>query len=187
MKYIEYNLPIFKEKEKADLNLYSEKMAEAIKTQIDKFGNPIIFKGTVDTMEELNNLTDIEAGNIYRVTNENKNYIYNGTSWTEYSDNVDINILELKSHKYTLKITTTTSNGAELTLPCYYKVGQDVLDVYLNGERLLLSSDDGGTDGHYREVGDSNSISNKIKITSDWSLAIGDYFEFVVRGEYSGT
>lgn len=185
MKYIEYNLPIFKEKEKADLNLYSEKMAEAIKTQIDKFGNPIIFKGTVDTMEELNNLTDIEAGNIYRVTNENKNYIYNGTSWTEYSDNVDINILELKSHKYTLKITTTTSSGAEITLPCYYKVGQDVLDVYLEDERLIKSSDETGTDGHYVEVGEADSISNTIKITSDWAVEAGMTFEFVVRGEYS--
>ncbi len=184
MKYIEYNLPIFKEKEKADLNLYSEKMAEAIKTQIDKFGNPIIFKGSVDTMEELNNLTDIEAGNIYRVTNENKNYIYNGTSWTEYSDNVDINILELKSHKYTLKITTTTSNGAELTLPCYYKVGQDVLDVYIEDERLIKSSDEAGTDGHYVEVGEADSISNKIKITTDWAVEAGMTFEFVVRGEY---
>lgn len=59
------------------------------------------------------------------------------------------------------------------------------MDVFFNGERLLLSSDDAGTDGHYREVGIANSISNIIKTTTDWSCDNGDYFEFVVRGEYS--
>lgn len=185
MKYIDYNIPIFKDKEKADLNLYSEEMAKAIKEQIEKFGNPIIFKGTVDTIEELNTLTNIEAGNIYSVINENKNYIYNGTSWVEYSDNIDINILEKKQHKYYLSITTAVAAGGTVTLPSYYKVGQGVLDVFLNGERLSLSSDDAGTDGHYREVGDTDSISNQIKITTDWSLEVGDYLDLVVRGEYN--
>lgn len=187
MKYIDYNIPIFKDKEKADLNLYSEEMAKAIKEQIEKFGNPIIFKGTVDTIEELNTLTNIEAGNIYSVINENKNYIYNGTSWVEYSDNIDINILEKKQHKYYLSIATAISAGGIVTLPCYYKVGQSVLDVFLNGERLLLSSDDAGTDGHYREVGTANSISNKIKTTTDWTLEAGDVLDFVVRGDFNAT
>lgn len=91
----------------------------------------------------------------------------------------------LKPHKYTLSITETTSSGAEITLPCNYKVGQDVLDVYLEDERLIKSSDAAGTDGHYVEVGTINSISNKIKITNDWAVEAGMTFEFVVRGEYS--
>lgn len=86
---------------------------------------------------------------------------------------------------YFYKITSNIPAGAEVTIPCYYKVGKGTLDVYLNGERLILSSDNAGTDGHYREVGTANSISNKIKTTTDWSLDVGDYFEFVVRGEYS--
>ena len=89
------------------------------------------------------------------------------------------------THKYTLSITETTSAGAEITLPCYYKVGQDVLDVYLEDERLIKSSDEAGTDGHYVEVGEADSISNKIKITSGWAVEAGMTFEFVVRGEYS--
>lgn len=91
----------------------------------------------------------------------------------------------LVTHKYCLKITSAVTAGTEVTIPCYYKVGQAVLDVYLNGERLLLSSDDAGTDGHYCEVGEADSISNQIKITTDWTLEAGDYFDFVVRGEYS--
>ena len=75
--------------------------------------------------------------------------------------------------------------GAEVTLPCYYQVGQEVLDVYLDTERLALSSDDAGTDGHYREIGDADSISNKIKTTTDWQLETGDILTLVVRGEYN--
>ena len=36
MKQIEYELPVFTDSDKADLNLYSSKMAEALKTQTDK-------------------------------------------------------------------------------------------------------------------------------------------------------
>lgn len=36
MKTIDYDLPIFEDSDKADLNLYSEKMAEAVKKQITK-------------------------------------------------------------------------------------------------------------------------------------------------------
>lgn len=89
------------------------------------------------------------------------------------------------THKYKLTVSTTTSSGAEITLPTYYKVGQDVLDVYLEDERLIKSSDEAGTDGHYVEVGEADSISNKIKITTDWAVEAGMTFEFVVRGEYS--
>ena len=91
----------------------------------------------------------------------------------------------LLTHKYKLTVSKTTSVGAEITLPAYYKVGQDVLDVYLEDERLIKSSDEAGTDGHYVEVGEADSISNKIKITTDWAVEAGMTFEFVVRGEYS--
>ena len=93
----------------------------------------------------------------------------------------------LLTSTYYLKINADTTAGQEITIPCYYKVAEDVLDVYLNGERLLKSTDDAGTDGHYREVGDSGSISNKIKTTTDWNLEKGDVLDLVVRGEYNDT
>ena len=37
MQKIEYNLPVFKDGDIADLNEYSKQLAEAIKVQIDKF------------------------------------------------------------------------------------------------------------------------------------------------------
>lgn len=100
---------------------------------------------------------------------------------------IKADIKEKQAFKYILEITADKTAGQEITLPCYYKVGEEVLDVYLNGERLLKSSDDSGTDGHYREIGDSGSISNKIKSTTDWTLDQGDILDLVVRGEYNGT
>lgn len=94
---------------------------------------------------------------------------------------------DILTYKYYLEIDSDKTAKQEITLPCYYKVGEEVLDVYLNGERLLKSSDDAGTDGHYREVGTTGSISNKIKTTTDWNLEEGDVLDLAVRGEYNAT
>ena len=96
-------------------------------------------------------------------------------------------IEDILTYKYSLEIDSDKTEGQEITLPCYYKVGEEVLDVYLNGERLIRSTDESGTDGHYCEIGDTGSISNKIKTTTDWNLETGDVLDLVVRGEYNGT
>lgn len=94
-------------------------------------------------------------------------------------------VKDVVEHKYFLQLTVAVAKGGTITLPCYYKVGTHCLDVYYMGELLTISSDDAGTDGHYREIGEANTVSNQIKTTSDWGCDVGEYFEFVVRGEYS--
>lgn len=85
------------------------------------------------------------------------------------------------SNKHTLTIETATTGEQEMTIPCYYKVGIDCLDVFYNGNRLVK-------DLHYQEVGDNNTLSNKIKIgNDDYTIDVGDVFEFVVRTYYSET
>lgn len=91
MNYIDYNIPIFDDDDEADLNKYSNKMAQAIKEQVDKFGNPLIFKGTVSTIQNFPD--NAQPGWIYNVTSENKNYIFNGEDWFVYSENFDVSNL----------------------------------------------------------------------------------------------
>jgi hypothetical protein len=91
----------------------------------------------------------------------------------------------IKEFSILVKITADTAKGAIVTLSKKYKVGAGVLDVYLNGERLIKSSDEAGTDGHYTEVGTAGATSNQIKLTTDWNLSSGDYLEIIVRGEWS--
>ena len=101
------------------------------------------------------------------------------------NENRQVKAEQLTQHTYNLILTENVVAGGEITLPFYYKVGANVLQVYYMGQLLLLSSDDAGTDGHYREVGTSGSLSNKIKLTMDWSAETGEYFKFVVKGVYS--
>lgn len=91
----------------------------------------------------------------------------------------------IKEFSILVKITADTAKGATVTLSKKYKVGAGVLDIYLNGERLIKSSDEAGTDGHYVEVGEAGAVSNQIKLTTDWNLSSGDYLEIVTRGEWS--
>ena len=100
------------------------------------------------------------------------------------NENRQVKAEQLTQHTYNLILDENIAAGGEITLPFYYKVGANVLQVYYMGQLLLLSSDDAGTDGHYREVGEADSISNKIKLTTDWSADKGEYFKFVVKGAY---
>lgn len=132
------------------------------------------FKTSLEGITEFKDMrTYVDFKSIYKVINNHIKEIDDGS------------IFSLKSHNYKLIITEDKEAGEEIEIPCKYKVGADVLDVYLNGERLIKSSDDIGTDGHYCEVGDSGSVSNKIKSTNDWSLENADILEIVVRGEWS--
>ena len=127
------------------------------------------------------------------VTINEENYIVNPavyegpTPFTAQNINkLQSNIEEsVETYIYNLVLATNVAAGGEITLPFYYKVGANVLQVYYMGLLLLLSSDDAGTDGHYREVGTSGSLSNKIKLTTDWSAEQGEYFKFVVKGVYT--
>lgn len=127
------------------------------------------------------------------VTIEEKNY---PVTPAKYSGKIPLsgpNLMKLQNniensveeYIYNLVLNSNIDLGGEITLPFKYKVGANVLQVYYMGQLLLQSSDDVGTDGHYREVGEADSISNKIKLTSDWSAETGEYFKFVVKGVYS--
>lgn len=91
MRRTDYNLPIFEDSDMGNLNVWTEETAEALKVQIDKFGFPLVYKGTVATLEDL---PESDVGSIYSVTSENKNYVWNGTDWIEYSPTLDLSYLK---------------------------------------------------------------------------------------------
>lgn len=55
---------------------------------------------------------------------------------------------------------TTIVNEYEIILPIKYIVGNNLLSLYWNGERLVKATDT--KDGHYKEVGAEGQVSNKI-------------------------
>lgn len=126
------------------------------------------------------------------VTINGQNYLVTPAVWQGKTPLSALNLNKMQSnientvegYTYNLILTANVNAGGEITLPFYYKVGANVLQVYYMGLLLLLSSDDAGTNGHYREVGTADSLSNKIKLTTDWSAEQGEYFKFVVKGVY---
>lgn len=107
----------------------------------------------------------------------------NATNLNKLQKNVE-NEFTTKNAKLT--ITEDTTKGANVTIPLKYKVGTYCLDIFVNGEKLIpCSTYDDNSTGHYSEVGDKNTVSNTIKLTSDWNLSSGDYLEIMVRGEWS--
>lgn len=85
MRRIEYDLPVFEGSDKVKMNEYTADLADKLKVQIDRFGNPLTYKGKVETLNDLpENAT---PGWIYTITSINKNYVYSADEeeWVEYS------------------------------------------------------------------------------------------------------
>lgn len=170
-------------------SLSTNDFTDGYKKKIDSMQTLYRFKGTVDTINDLSTIENVNIGDVYKCSADLKDYVWNGTDWVDIGRDVDFTSLlgEIKFYRYKIKMEENSTLGAEIILPFNYKAGQGVLDVYLNGEKLVLSTDDLGTDGHYREVGKKDSITNKVKITMDWRLETEDILEVVVRGDYSET
>lgn len=93
----------------------------------------------------------------------------------------DIQSLNNKTtiNRYTVTTNAAIAENTDYTIPGNYKVGANVLEVYYMGEKLVKGV-------HYIEVGNNNSISNKIQFYN-WgqSVPVGVTLEFIVRGVYS--
>ena len=96
----------------------------------------------------------------------------------------------IATHKYNMVINEVYEKETNITIPCYYKVGADVLDVIYCGSKLVLGQD-------YNEIGNTGEVSNIIQfLDSVGDLDMSDVegfedftetLEFVVRGEYNAS
>lgn len=109
--------------------------------------------------DEVHKITADNVNEIKEVVNENADYIV--------------------INSYIITTETEIAENTDYEIPCYYKVGEDVLDIYYMGEKLIK-------DIHYKEVGTAGTISNKIQFYN-WGQAVptSRTIEFVVRGVYT--
>lgn len=150
------------------------------KRKLDAVKKIYTFKGSVNTYNDLLNITEKEVGDVWNILDTGDNYSWNGTEWIEIGIDTDFANLE-KSLVIQSSIITTTTEIAEntnYTIPLNYKVGSDVLDIYYMGEKLIKGT-------HYIEVGTTGSVSNTIQFY-EWGQAVpsGRTIEFIVRGVY---
>ena len=96
----------------------------------------------------------------------------------------------LPLQRATVTLESTVNANTNYTLPVYYEVGNNSLEVFYCGSKL-----EKGTD--YNEIGNVGDVSNIIQFTDsigdlDMSSVEGfedfeETLEFVVRGEYSAS
>lgn len=132
------------------------------------------------------------------VTINEQNYLINPAVWqgttplkaqnlNKMQDNIEeaINV-----QRATVILESTVNANTNYTLPVYYEVGNNSLEVYYLGSKL-----EKGTD--YNEIGNTGEVSNTIQFLDsvgdlDMSGVEGfedfeEILEFVVRGEYSAS
>ena len=171
MQKIEYDLPVFNDKDVADLNEYSKLVANALKVQIDKFGNPLTFKGTVETMTDLQNIQEKTNGDIYEVKDIEQLYIYNGNEWVVYSDTLKIKIEGFDVIKVD---TLPTENIQEKTIylvPNTETKENNIYDeyIYVNSTWEIIGSTAVDTDNLT-----VNLVENSYKLTLTEAVAGGE-------------
>lgn len=96
----------------------------------------------------------------------------------------------LPLYRSTVTLSSTVNANTNYTLPVYYEVGNNSLEVFYCGSKL-----EKGTD--YNEIGNTGDVSNTIQFldsVGDLDMSDVDGFEdfeetleFVVRGEYSAS
>lgn len=92
--------------------------------------------------------------------------------------------------RVTVTLESTVNANTNYTIPIYYQVGNNSLEINYCGSKLIKGVD-------YNEIGNSGDISNTIQFTDsvgDLDMAGVEGFEdfeetleFVVRGEYSAS
>ena len=74
---------------------------------------PLIYKGSVETKEELELIENPKSGYIYTVNSEQKNYIFSDTEWLEYNATIDISSISNTLEEQNNKIEENTTNILE--------------------------------------------------------------------------
>lgn len=99
------------------------------------------------------------------------------------STNTPLSAENLNNMQTVQAATVITSSSilqnTNYTIPLFYRVGDNSLEVYYMGEKLIKGT-------HYVEVGTAGAISNIIQFYN-WGQAVpaNRTIEFVVRGVYA--
>ena len=138
------------------------------KTEIDNMVQDAMhYEGSVADMEALEAIENPSKGDIYQVTSEDKMYIYNGTSWDEFSSGVDLSgyvtkeelnsTLPAYKDVYVTNGLTALQEGASET---------QILAAIGSIDELLTAAEDG------KVVIDVNAATHNIKTSLSVSYVV---------------
>ena len=145
---------------------------------------PLKYKGSVEQFSDLEKLENVNNGDIYSVTTENKNYIYAEDEWVEYTPQIDLTEINAQIQNLQTQINNIPTITSQITsldteeeiqqntnyeVPKYV-LGDNSIEIYFEGCKLIK-------DINYIEA-DVTHIQFK-----DWNVPIGSNLEIIVRKE----
>lgn len=145
---------------------------------------PLTYKGSVTQFSDLQELENVNNGDIYSVTSENKNYVYAVDEWTEYTPQIDLTEINAQIQNLQTQINNIPTITSQITslvteeeiqqntnyeVPKYV-LGDNSIEIYFEGCKLIK-------DINYIEA-DVTHIQFK-----DWNVPIGSNLEIIIRKE----
>lgn len=143
---------------------------------------PLKYKGSVEQFSDLEKLENVNNGDIYSVTTENKNYIYAEDEWVEYTPEIDLTEINAQIQNLQTQINNIPTITSQITslvteeeiqqntnyeVPKYV-LGDNSIEIYFEGCKLIK-------DINYIEV-DVTHIQFK-----DWNVPHGSNLEIIIR------
>lgn len=131
--------------------------------------------GEIETAKEEANKS-IDSTKNSAITDFNKNKT---EAIDEFNKNADS--YEKKHVFYRLNVDEDLKSGSEIELETNYIVGNNSLEIFYCGERLVKNTDT--IEGSYEEVGNAGTLSTKVKILFDVpkSNLFPRFFDFVIK------
>ena len=87
----------------------------------------LVYKGSVNNYSDLANIQDVKNGDIYSVTNENKNYVYSDNGWIEYTPQIDLSEINAQIQNIIDTIPTTIASAILEDNKKKYPIGKIIL------------------------------------------------------------
>ena len=143
---------------------------------------PLKYKGSVEQFSDLEKLENVNNGDIYSVTTENKNYIYAEDEWVEYTPEIDLTEINAQIQNLQTQINNIPTITSQITslvteeeiqqntnyeVPKYV-LGDNSIEIYFEGCKLIK-------DINYIEA-DVTHIQFK-----DWNVPHGSNLEIIIR------
>lgn len=88
---------------------------------------PLSYKGSVEQFSNLQELENVNNGDIYSVTNENKNYVYAVNEWIEYTPEIDLTEINTQIQNIIDNIPTTIASAILEDNKKKYPIGKIIL------------------------------------------------------------
>ena len=143
---------------------------------------PLKYKGSVEQFSDLEKLENVNNGDIYSVTTENKNYIYAEDEWVEYTPEIDLTEINAQIQNLQTQINNIPTITSQITslvteeeiqqntnyeVPKYV-LGDNSIEIYFEWCKLIK-------DINYIEA-DVTHIQFK-----DWNVPHGSNLEIIIR------